>query len=69
MPNGTLTTKQYLIKIDQKLDDFLDAYDVYKEDHKGEHKIIWKLLIGLPSFLLVVFTLVLTLIKVFGGKV
>lgn len=59
MSNGIMqpkTTKEYLIKIDQKLDDFL-------KEHREEHKIIWKLIVGIPSLLIVLFTLV----KVFGG--
>ncbi len=67
MPNGNLTNKEYLIKIDQKLEDFIDNYKSDKTDHGKEHSLMWKLIIGLPSFLVVVFTLVMALIKIFGG--
>ncbi len=68
MPNGNLTTNEYLVKIDQKLEDFIKNNDKNREDHGKEHTLMWKLIIGLPSFLVVVFTLVITLIKIFSKK-
>jgi len=63
MANGNLTTKEYVIKMSQKLDDFIDSCKDDKEDHRSEHKVMWKLIIGIPGLLVVLFTLV----KLLGG--
>jgi hypothetical protein len=62
MPNGNMTTKEYVIKIDQKLSDFIESYKENKEDHNQEHKLMWRFIIGIPTFLIGVFTL----LKFFG---
>ena len=64
MPNGNLTTKEWLIKIDQKLEDFIDNCKSDKDDHSKEHNLMWKLIIGIPSTLFLLFSIVLIIIKV-----
>jgi hypothetical protein len=53
-----LTTKEYLIQINQKLEDFIENYKENRQEHQREHRIIWKFIIGIPSFLVIVFTLI-----------
>jgi Fe2+ transport system protein B len=61
------TQKEILARIDQKLNDFIDNHnnndEQYRDGHKDEHKIMWRLIIGLPTFLLVMFGI----FKVIGG--
>jgi hypothetical protein len=58
------TNRDYLISINQYLVDFINKYESDKKEHSKEHKIIWKLLLGLPGLLVAIFTLIL----IFGGK-
>ena len=66
MPNGKLTTNEYLVKFDQKLTDFIDNYKSDKADHGKEHTLMWKLIIGIPSTLFLLFSIVLIIIKLAG---
>ena len=75
MPNGHLkTTKDYVIAMSQKLDDFIEKVKEQKQDHAEqhsnddkrharEHRVMWVLIIGLPASLVTAFTL----IQIFGG--
>jgi len=57
------TTKDYVIALTQKVEDFIVFYDKDKKEHSKEHSLMWKLIIGIPSSLVVI----LTLIKLFAG--
>ena len=74
MSNGNITTREFLHRIDQKLDDLIKRtyeekadhekiHKAEKADHKGEHKIMWTLIIGLPSSIIVL----AGVIKLLGG--
>jgi len=64
MPNGQLkTNKDYLIALTQKVDDFIESDKENRAEHRREHSIMWRLIIALPSSLVVLFTI----IKLLGG--
>jgi hypothetical protein len=58
-------------RIEQKLTDFIEAHDkndeLYRDNHKDEHKRLWKIIFGIPATILVLIGIVKGILKAAGG--
>ena len=56
MPNGKMTTRDYVIEIHTKLENLEKNFD----EHKKNHKYLWGFIIGIPPAIYYI-------IKLIGG--